>query len=165
MPNYMSMGGRTYNIASNPGMTPAAFYGGNSGGAAPYISSEEEDRTNRRRQQQWEEQRKQDDAARIAAAMYGMSRGPQADQGGPQRGFYDGPIASEMGGLGGSYKTRGNAPRYHEEIPMGGTPGVWAIRNDEIGGPRSDPFQNMSPREWADSIRSGIGRRFKRRYR
>ena len=77
--------------------------------------------------------------------------------------FSGGPIGSEFPGS--SYKTRGNAPRYHEEIPMGGTPGVWAIRNDEIGGPRSDPFQNMSPREWADSISSGIGRRFKRRYR
>jgi hypothetical protein len=60
---------------------------------------------------------------------------------GPPRGdIADGPMMSNMPGY--SYKTRGSAPRYHEEIPMGGTPGVWAIRNDELlrGGPEQDAW-------------------------
>ena len=112
--------------------------------------AEEEWERVKRGYEQRQEKRQGGDAGRIIESMMG----------GADRGFYDGPISSEMGGLGGSYKTRGNAPRYHEEIPMGGTPGVWAIRNDEIAGPKSDPFQNMSPRDWADSISRGIGRRF-----
>ena len=71
------------------------------------------------------------------------------------------PMTSNMPGY--SYKTRGSAPRYHEEIPMGGTPGVWAIRNDEIAGPRSDPFQNMSPHDYVEYMKRSIGNRFNRR--
>jgi len=163
MPNYMQMGGNRIPLDSYPGMTSAAFYGGNTGTAMPFTNSSEQDRTYRRRRQQEEEQRKQEEAARIVAALYGMNGGPQSGPSGPGRGFPEGPISSEMGALNNSYKTRGNAPRYHEEMPYGGTPGVWAIRNDEIAGPREDPFQYMSPRDWAASTGRSIGRRFGRR--
>ena len=137
------------NVPSTPGM--ATPYGQTQSGIMDFYNQQ------RRRQEEEERARKKrpqrGDDERIIESMMG----------GADRGFYDGPISSEMGGLGGSYKTRGNAPRYHEEIPMGGTPGVWAIRNDEIAGPKNDPFQNMSPRDWADSISRGIGRKFRGR--
>lgn len=166
MPGYMSYGGNTvpYTGGTNPGFDPSSQFAG--GG---YVASDEEDR--RRRAEAARRQRSQEDMiGRLMNGMMGGQRGGEREQSPSygqfrQPGFYDGPMSSEMGGLGSSYKTHGNAPRYHEEIPMGGTPGVWAIRNDEIGGPRRDPFENMSPREWADSISSGIGRRFNRRYR
>ena len=113
--------------------------------------AEEEWEKTKQGYQQRQDKRQQGEAERMLDAMMGSA----------DRGFQDGPIMSNIPGS--SYKTRGGAPRYHEEIPMGGARGVWAIRNDEIAGPKSDPFQNMSPREWADSISRGIGRRFRGR--
>ena len=135
------------NVPSTPGM--ATPYGQTQSGIMDFYNQQ------RRRQEEEERARKKrpqrGDDERIIESMMG----------GGDRGFQDGPIMSNIPGS--SYKTRGGAPRYHEEIPMGGARGVWAIRNDEIAGPKSDPFQNMSPREWADSISRGIGRRFRGR--
>ena len=55
-----------------------------------------------------------------------------------------------------SYKTRGSAPRYHQEMPYGGTPGVYAIRLDELGGPKQDMWDLVDPLEW---LRTRRGRR------
>ena len=152
MSNYMSMGGRTYGLSGGGG--PPRDYGQTERGYSDYakqlalqVQMEEEER---RRAREARSGGGSGDVGRIAGAMYGR-----------QPGFQDGPIMSSFPGS--SYKTRGDAPRYHEEIPMGGARGVWAIRNDEIAGPKNDPFQNMSPRDWADSISRSIGRRFGRR--
>ena len=67
-----------------------------------------------------------------------------------------GPMRGDnMGGMGGaprgmgtsmmpgySYKGGPDTPQYHLEIPYGGTPGIYAIRNDEIFGPKRDRLMN-----------------------
>lgn len=89
---------------------------------------------------------------------------------GPGRGDYMGGTGGVPRGMGvspfpgSSYRTRDNAPQYHQQIPMGGTPGVYAIRNDEIYGPKDDGLLDM----WREkSKRSGRyrtgGRRRRRR--
>lgn len=74
-----------------------------------------------------------------------------------------GPMTSQFPGY--SYKTRGSAPRYHMEMPYGGTPGVYAIRLDELAGPKEDIWQNMSPHDYIEYTRRSIGNRFGRRGR
>ena len=108
------------------------------------------------------------DAAKADAAMRyggggfgGGEFGGGVSGGGPPSGFGQGygggPTGSEFGALNHSSGTRGSAPRYHEGIPMGGTPGVWAIRNDEImHGPQQDAY-------WLTGDWKGQGGR--RRYR
>ena len=96
--------------------------------------------------QQRQDKRQQGEAERMLGAMMG----------GGGRGFGDGPMLSNMGGS--SYKTRGGAPQYHEEIPMGGTPGVWAIRNDEIGGPQRDAWWIEEARKKHGLRRNRFGR-------
>lgn len=86
----------------------------------------------------------------------GMMSGP-----GTGGAFGGSPFSSEMGGLNNSYRTRGSAPRYHEEIPMGGSRGVFALRNDEImGGPQRDAWWLNG--DWK-SRTGAIGNRFGRR--
>jgi hypothetical protein len=80
---------------------------------------------------------------------------PGMDFGGGSMGGGD-PYGSNIPGS--SYKTRGGAPRYHEQIPMGGTPGVYAIRNDEIGGPQQDAPWIEAARKRHGLRRSRFGR-------
>ena len=79
------------------------------------------------------------------AGRIGSGYGPP--RGGGYGGMGAAPIPSEFGALNYSYKAA-NAPDYHREIPMGGTPGVYAIRNDELlSGPRRDIHRQMSFRD------------------
>lgn len=115
-----------------------------------------------RRKQQEEERRKMERNRSRGGTSYsfygggGGGRGDYAEEilknvfGNP--GFTGAPQGSEFGSY--SYKTRGDAPDYHREMPLGGTPGVWAIRNDEVmRGPQAD-------RRWGPGMGSiyGVGR-------
>ena len=116
------------------------------------------------------EQQKQDAAVALLNEFFGGGQQGGQGQQGPGRGAWNGavgdaPTGSEFGALNNSYKTRGSAPRYHEEMPYGGTPGIYAIRLDELGGPKFDPFQTMSPHDYVEYTGRSIGNRFGRRGR
>ena len=138
----MSYGGQTLPVMN--GTAP------NSSRPAPGMSNIEYSAEALRRMQRDEarrrEQQKQDAAAALLNELFGGGQQGGQEQQGPGRGAWNGavgdaPTGSEFGALNNSYKTRGSAPRYHEGIPMGGTPGVWAIRNDEImHGPQEDAY-------------------------
>jgi hypothetical protein len=157
---FMSYGGRSvpYTGRTNAGFDPS------SQGAMPEFnpSSQLERRWRRDAERRQEaEQRRQDDM--ITRLMGGMMGDPNPGQtpGYPrQPGFSDGPIMSEIPGS--SYKTRGSAPQYHREMPYGGTPGVYAIRLDELAGPKEDLWQYMSPKDYMQYRKSGGGRRRRR---
>jgi hypothetical protein len=146
------MGGTRIPVASGTGSYSPQY-----GGMPDFTSSSELDRKRRR-----EEERRQDMMANIMRSMMGgWDPNPGNTPTQPrQPGFTDGPIMSDIPGS--SYKTRGSAPRYHMEMPYGGTPGVYAIRLDELGGPKEDPWQNMSPHDYIEYQRRSIGRRFRR---
>lgn len=92
--------------------------------------------------------------------LWGSDAAGSIGGGGPMGRLPEGPMMSQMPGY--SYKTRSDAPRYHMEMPYGGTPGVYAIRLDELSGPKKDPWQNMSPHDYIEYQRRSIGRRFRR---
>jgi hypothetical protein len=133
MSNYgsMSMGGRTIHIPNNTGSAPNPF-----GGMPDMAYSDESIRRMQREEEERRRRERQNSVGAILNSMFGGAR--EAAQISPNRGFPDGPNVNEFAPLNYSYKTRGNAPRYHEEMPMGGTPGVYAIRNDELWGPVGD---------------------------
>jgi hypothetical protein len=75
-------------------------------------------------------------------------------------GYTGAPQGSEFAPLNYSYKTRGRAPDYHREMPLGGTPGVWAIRNDELFGPRGNDWSGLAQAmRDRNRRRLGFGRR------
>lgn len=97
-------------------------------------------------------------------APTGGARRPQELMGAAGAAGYDapngplgGPSMSQMPGY--SFKGGPGTPRYHEEMPLGGTPGVWAIRLDELGGPKADPFGTQDEQAARRHSRRGRSRR------
>jgi hypothetical protein len=131
----MSSAGQSYNIPNGG----ASRYGRYANDDENYYKWQEDER--RRRQQGGGGS---DVGGIIQQVMMGAEGASRLGSGfGPTRGDSNGGGAPHMSGFGALNNSRPGGPgtpRYHEEIPMGGTPGVYAIRNDEIFGPRRDRF-------------------------
>ena len=165
MDNYMSMGGRTISVPSGGGRPRP--YDQTDQGIIEYNNrlrreQEEREEANRRRNQGG-------DVGYIMQMLGGGQQGAASNPGdygaigGRGRvgggGGSMGAGAPYMSGVPGrSYKTRGSAPQYHEQIPMGGTRGVYAIRNDEIAGPQRDAPWIDAARRRHQSRRGRFGR-------
>ena len=132
----MQMGGTRIPVRNNTG---SSGYAGNSGGMGGISYSNESTQRFQRDEEERQRRQREGELQRIIASMYG--NGGSQQQGAPTMGG-GAPYSSEFGALNYSYKGGPDTPQYHLEIPYGGTPGIYAIRNDEIFGPKRDRLMN-----------------------
>jgi hypothetical protein len=136
----MTMGGRTIYVPQGGGTSsPGPERAGGAGHSSEY--------NRKKRAREAEEARRRRMARHAMTALLEQVMGGGGSAGNRGGGGLGGPIMSPFPGY--SYKASGSTPDYHREMPYGGTPGVYAIRNDEIAGPRRDTMAGL----W-DRVRS-----------